>query len=776
MVETKRTIIIRYSVFTYYFGYILQENLFRNWKDDLYTGAQITRGQSQLLILSFMLRYSLPDLALVDLLQLLNLHMPVSCISSSSYLFRKAFGKPEDSMDFKCMCMNDQCGNIVESNEQKGICVECNSPYDKSICMKEGMFFIVLSIEEQLRCILEHQDEDCFVERGMLGQNTNMHDIVDGDYYRSVNELSNVNHVSLTFNCDGIPVFESSNNSLWPIQLTVNELKPSIRNKNILLGALWFGKSKPAFFVYFLPFIEEMKRLSSVGMYWTAKYSRKQMLTKVFVIQCSCDSVARCMMQGINQFNGQFGCSWCMHEGTVLEKGKGHVRAYTVEQNVVYPLRRSDDLVQHAAMCVDQNVDHVNGVCIASPLILLHDSGFDMVNSFTVDYMHAVLLGCVRQFCKLWFDTSYHTKPWYIGTQMFLLDRKLLRVRPPSEVRRLPRSLAVRKLWKATEWRNWLLYYSVPVLDGVLSNRYLHHWLLLVYCIYELLKENVSKEQITECERKLQYFVCDVEKLYDPSHMSYNVHQLLHICDTVRRFGPLWCSSNFVFEDYNGKLLQLFSGYVSVPKQIARSFLLLRSMQLLSVGMYNEKSKSDSPAEVLYDKLVGNYPLVKMAEKVEDEVTLLGNPIENRVVTNAEMRMLQPLCPNVELNELSVKFYKRAIINGKAYCIRSYGVGLKTNNYTVITDSNKFGEILHLISVPTNDGIMCAIILSLLDAQPASWKHVLTGTAFRHIYKLDATDTCTACKASDLMQKCVVMNIAGGSMYCALQPNRVEKD
>lgn len=34
------------------------------------------------------------------------------------------------------------------------------------------------------------------------------------------------------------------------------------------------------------------------------------------------------MMQNFKQFNGEFGCSYCLQKGTVVEKGQGHVRVY----------------------------------------------------------------------------------------------------------------------------------------------------------------------------------------------------------------------------------------------------------------------------------------------------------------------------------------------------------------------------------------------------------------------------------------------------------------
>ena len=51
----------------------------------IYPGAGITRSQSLLLVMSFVLRHGLSDEALDDLLSLLNLHSPDS-VPKSKYL------------------------------------------------------------------------------------------------------------------------------------------------------------------------------------------------------------------------------------------------------------------------------------------------------------------------------------------------------------------------------------------------------------------------------------------------------------------------------------------------------------------------------------------------------------------------------------------------------------------------------------------------------------------------------------------------------------------
>lgn len=44
---------------------------------------------------------------------------------------------------------------------------------------------------------------------------------------------------------------------------------------------------------------------------------------------------------------------------------------------------------------------------------LLHGlTDFDIIDGDPVDYMHCVLLGVVRTFVSLWFDSKHHREPW----------------------------------------------------------------------------------------------------------------------------------------------------------------------------------------------------------------------------------------------------------------------------------------------------------------------------------------------------------------------------
>ena len=73
---------------------------------------------------------------------------------------------------------------------------------------------------------------------------------------------------------------------------------------------------------------------------------------------------------------------------------------------------------------------------------------------------------------KLWFDTEHSSEMWYCGKKVEEADVKLLEIKPPITITRTPRSIQQhRAYWKASEYRNWLLYYSVPVMLYIFTDR-----------------------------------------------------------------------------------------------------------------------------------------------------------------------------------------------------------------------------------------------------------------------------------------------------------------
>ncbi len=78
---------------------------------------------------------------------------------------------------------------------------------------------------------------------------------------------------------------------------------------------------------------------------------------------------------------------------------------------------------------------------------------FDLVRGVAVDYMHCVLLGVTRLLLRLWFSSTQHKEPYYIGKHVSKVDERLCSIRPPDEFPRTPRSIEkTLKYWKGRQY------------------------------------------------------------------------------------------------------------------------------------------------------------------------------------------------------------------------------------------------------------------------------------------------------------------------------------
>ena len=86
---------------------------------------------------------------------------------------------------------------------------------------------------------------------------------------------------------------------------------------------------------------------------------------------------------------------------------------------------------------------------IKAPSPLLQLPSFDIVSGVGIDSMHCVFLGMVKQLLGLWFDSKHSGQRWYCGNSVEKVDKRLLEIKPPSVITRVPRSIQHHlKFWK----------------------------------------------------------------------------------------------------------------------------------------------------------------------------------------------------------------------------------------------------------------------------------------------------------------------------------------
>ncbi len=375
----------------------------------------------------------------------------------------------------------------------------------------------------------------------------------------------------IIFNTDGISPFKSSKVTVWPVLIALSILPPTIRmNKdNVITLAIWSGESKPPMSVLLRPLVSLLNDLQKNGIdLETTHGTRFVHFTPAFGLF---DLVAKAPVLKMNQFNGVNGCPTCLNPG---------IR--TVSQ--YYPPDsscglRTNESVMKDAEDAERSKSVVQGIKGKSPLTGV----VNLVNDIPVDYMHCVLEGVTKWLLEKWLNSCNHTSPFYIGNQVKQIDKDLVQQRPPHDFARAPRSLERhRKHWKANELRNWLLYYSLPLLENRLTPLYLHHYSLMVCAIHILLRSHLTEIQIQAAETMLFDFYIMLPELYGINSCTLNAHCLTHLAYYVRIWGPLWTHSLFGFESMNGHLVSMLHSKRKLAEQLIFSIDVSHTIGMLS--------------------------------------------------------------------------------------------------------------------------------------------------------------------------------------------------
>ena len=206
----------------------------------------------------------------------------------------------------------------------------------------------------------------------------------------------------------------------------------------------------------------------------------------------------------------------------------------------------------------------------------------DLALGAPIDYMHCVLEGVVKRLLKKWVTSSSHRNHYYLNKEKLReVDANLIVQLPPHDFSRASRSIDKhRKFWTASKFRTWLLFYSLPLLLGYLPPLYIHHYALLVCALHILLQPQLTPTKTKAAEEMLKDFVHFLPELYGEAECTINAHLLLHLCEHVRIWGPLWGFSAFGFESKNGHLMGHAHATYRVAEQLLFSLNLNQSLDV----------------------------------------------------------------------------------------------------------------------------------------------------------------------------------------------------
>ena len=292
------------------------------------------------------------------------------------------------------------------------------------------------------------------------------------------------------------------------------------------------------------------------------------------------------------------------------------------------------------------------------------------------------------------------------------MDSRLLSIKPISEISRAPRSFSDRKHWKASEFRSFLLYYSIPILQGILPTKYYKHYLLLVTSLRKLLGTSIEQK--------------DIDK-----EMTINIHTLNHLPHTVQDLGPLWVYSCFFFESLNGILLQHVHGTQGLGLQFVSNFSYLQAFSSSILQMDCVPPFVGRIIKQSSNRFVHGSGRCEVISTTADELKELGS--DNNIVRS----------------------YTRIKIDGSSYCVKSWHEDSRRHNSTIMfchESKCHIGQIVKKFEIDRDFKLFIEI---------TTCERINTIVSLPGFYKVVSSAPIVIIQPKDILEKCILMHVEG---------------
>ena len=292
------------------------------------------------------------------------------------------------------------------------------------------------------------------------------------------------------------------------------------------------------------------------------------------IVQCAvlciaCDIPAGRKICGLPWYTAHYACSRCKKyfPGTFgcidysgFNRNSWPPRTTSEHRSVATQIWKAGTLAE---------IKHIESQCGYHYSALLNLPYLDISGMLKVDPMHNLFLGTSKRIIK---------KIW-IGRQIISesdLDTIQSRVHEsvvPADIGRIP--LKIKSGFadlNADKLKNWVIYFSVFSLKDILNHDQMECWRLFVCACRILCQKKLLPSEITQADTLLLKFCQEIERVYDKTEITPNMHMHAHLCECILDYGPLHGFWLFSFERYNGVLGRITTNR-SVEHQFMQRFL-----------------------------------------------------------------------------------------------------------------------------------------------------------------------------------------------------------
>lgn len=331
-----------------------------------------------------------------------------------------------------------------------------------------------------------------------------------------------------------------------------------------------------------------------------------------------CDPISNSLITCTSLPNSLFGCSKCNQKAN-LEIDEGYTSFPTT--TTLATLRSDDDFKYFT-----HNEHH-----IATPLLAQLDLG--LISQFVLDYKIIVCKGVMKHMMKLWISGRLDYRLNKETQNRISRDLIMMTVNCPREFVKRPRSLDEIASWDASDWNEFLLYYSPIALKGRMPQRYYVHFLYLHLAMRILMSSDDTNSEANSfiLGQLLNTFIADFTTLYGHNKVDYHVHNLLHFEQIQQRLGPLTKLNGFIYESQ----INMVNAMLDASNEV----------NLEEIGEKIIENSNTMVENKVNEVINSSYPFVDAkGELVFKNYTISKNEPDNHVILRDAIVRVEAIC------------------------------------------------------------------------------------------------------------------------------------
>lgn len=513
--------------------------------------------------------------ALSDLSMLGKKHnMSKKFISTTFNLLSKIMPENNTFIPEKKAEYFDKMNKLFHNSDKenvKFVCINCKKAYSKDIkdcpnpnCNTACRSKLVMNdLESILKSMFEKRgfaqilesQVDCFTAGPPLSDAQNVYK----DLPSPTKPLSSFYDLQLIHNSNSIKSENEKELLVWSHLFVIRNLPPLMRPNYVVAGALISAKKNLFCEISKFYFNEKVIPLLKKGLKWRHPVTKLEITSKISIIATTSGDPQ--VERTLHQLECTNACKMCDIGCSTFKLSADHGENLKNGQTVRGYLHKAGPLTLRThfpktgkGKTAAGGKGKLNSSSILNPSALLLSKDCPIITNSSPDYLGSSVMGVVKKWTLTIINEKDKEQPDK-ANNLFRgkVDARMKKFRvPPFTIKP---SLNLQPFidendWTPREFRDWLLFFSLPCLHRLLPKEQLQQHGLLVESIYLLLKSEVTEIDRKRAGKLLTEYSKTMSNNF-PNFRSMNLHKHLHFAESVKHLGPLWAHSSLIFCEAN---------------------------------------------------------------------------------------------------------------------------------------------------------------------------------------------------------------------------------